>query len=449
VNRADTGRPRTALGRTALLSTGARTDRTDDPELRLAARRLAMQFTGLIVVLLLLVGGLVLGIVSAGQQEASDQELRNSASIDSPDEAPDGVYLIVVDDGRLRTSRDLPAQLPDEDALRSVAETGKSVESSVRIDGHDYRVLTSQDGPHLTQVAVDQHQRDEERGRLILALSVSGILAAVAAWFLATWMARRAMQPLAEALALQRRFVADASHELRTPLTVLSTRAQMLRRRLPALTGPDHDGAPGASAQIRGQVDEIVQDSRMLTEILEDLLIAADPREVLEQQPLDIAALADEAVASLRPAAEHQNLTLERTGSAAPVMVNGARIALHRLFTALVSNAVDHAVHSVQVDVQIVGANAVIRVSDDGPGFPAGTDARAFERFASTRAGAPAGAGDASESAAADADAAAPRHYGLGLALVAEVAARHGGSVSIEPLSGRGATVAVFLPARR
>ena len=187
----------------------------------------------------------------------------------------------------------------------------------------------------------------------------------------------------------------------------------------------------------------------MLTEILEDLLIAADPREVLEQQPLDIAALADEAVASLRPAAEHQNLTLERTGSAAPVMVNGARIALHRLFTALVSNAVDHAVHSVQVDVQIVGANAVIRVSDDGPGFPAGTDARAFERFASTRAGAPAGAGDASESAAADADAAAPRHYGLGLALVAEVAARHGGSVSIEPLSGRGATVAVFLPARR
>ena len=448
MSREGAGRSRTALGRTASASAGVRGDHTDDPELRRAARRLAIQFTGLSVVLLLLVGGLVLGIVSAGQQEASDQELSNSASIDSPDEAPDGVYLIVVDDGRLRTSRDLPAQLPDEHALRSVAETGEAVESSVSIDGHAYRVLTSQNGPHLTQVAVDQHQRDEERGRLILALSVSGILAAVAAWFLATWMARRAMQPLAEALALQRRFVADASHELRTPLTVLSTRAQMLKRRLPGLTGPDgDDGAPGGSAQIRGQVDEIVQDSRMLTEILEDLLIAADPREVLEQQPLDLAALADEAVAALRPAAERQDLALERTGSTPPVMVNGARIALHRLVTALVSNALDHAVHGVRVDVQIVAANAVIRVSDDGPGFPAGTDARAFERFASTRSGVP--ARGAEPDAAEEAAEAAPRHYGLGLALVAEVAARHGGSVSIEPYRGAGATVAVTLPARR
>jgi len=415
-----------------------------NPELRRAARRLAVQFTSLIVVLLVLVGALVLAIVSAGQQEASDQTLRNSAAIDSPDEAPNGVYLVVVDDGRIRASRNLPAELPDEAALRSVAATGDAVESAVTIAGHEYRVVTSVNGPHLTQVAVDQHQQAEELDRLLLALAVSGMLAAVAAWFLATWMARRAMKPLAEALALQRRFVADASHELRTPLTVLSTRAQMLRRRLPAEEGADIQGhADGhvearradEASEIRGQVDEIVQDSRLLTEILEDLLIAADPRQIPEQKPVDLAALADEAVASMRDGAHAAGLSLERTGAPGPVMVGGARIALLRLFTALISNAIDHATHSVFVDVKNLGSSTVIRVRDDGPGFLSGTDKRSFERFASTR---PTEGGEQTA-----------RHYGLGLALVAEVAARHGGSVAIEPYDGSGATVVVTLPLRR
>ncbi|WEO75765.1 HAMP domain-containing sensor histidine kinase [Cryobacterium sp. SO2] len=416
-------------------------------ELRRAARRLAVQFTALIVVLLVLVGALAMAIVSAAQQEASDQELQNSAAIDSPEETPTGVYLMVVDDGRLRASRELPAELPDEAALSEVAASGESVETSVTIDGHSYRVLTSVVGPHLTQVAVDQHQREEEQGRLFLALSVSVVLAAVAAWFLAAWMARRAMRPLAQALALQRRFVADASHELRTPLTVLSTRAQMLRRRLPADAAPANavpaDAVPGdvvptateSVSSIRGQVDEIIQDSRLLTEILEDLLIAADPREVAERTPLDLAGLGDDAVVALRDSAARRGITLERTGSTEPVMVNGAKIALHRLFTALVSNALDHATGAVRVEITTSGANAVVRVRDDGPGFPPDLSGRAFERFASARPG--------------ETGQGAPRHYGLGLALVAEVAGRHGGTVAIEPSDGTGAVVVVTLPLHR
>ena len=104
-----------------------------------------------------------------------------------------------------------------------------------------------------------------------------------------------------------------------------------------------------------------------------------------------------------------------------------------RLFISLISNAVDHATHTVRVDVVASGRTAEIRVGDDGPGFPADMRERAFERFSSSRAG--------------SREDAAPRHYGLGLALVAEVAARHGGDVRVEPTEpGTGAMIVVRLP---
>ena len=73
----------------------------------------------------------------------------------------------------------------------------------------------------------------------------------------------------------------------------------------------------------------------------------------------------------------------------------------------------------------------MLTVADDGPGFPQDDPSRAFERFASARDGE-----TATETS---------RHYGLGLALVAEVTARHGGKVRASNAGG-GAVVTVTLP---
>ncbi|MGY4858143.1 sensor histidine kinase [Cryobacterium sp. AP23] len=393
-----------------------RAPRPDD--LRAAAVRLTVQFTALMLVVLILVVGIVFAIVSASVAESATEELAAAARLDSPEDAGEGVYLSIVGDGRVIASRELPAGLADADAIAAVSAGGTDVTGTRTIDGKSYRMLTTtvtggRGGARVVQVAIDQHENDEELRRLTVALLAAGLVAVAVSGVAAYWMARRSIRPLAEALALQRRFVADASHELRTPLTLLSTRAQLLRRR-------DQSGVP---ADVTEAVDEILTDSRALTGILDDLLIAADPRSVADPVPVDLAATADQAVGLLRDEAAGRGITLHRAGADGPVVIAGSPPALLRLVIALATNAIDHARTAVTVTVTTDGRYATIRVADDGPGFAPEVTDTAFERFASGRAAA---------------DPGAPRHYGLGLAIVAEITRRHGGTVAIEPPGSAG-----------
>jgi two-component system OmpR family sensor kinase len=401
---------------------------SDDLEMRRAVRRLSVQFTALIAVLFLLLGALVYGLVSRSASESLDRTLRDAAQVDSPRDLPSGVWIMIVDDdNHTVTSRELPSGLPDAAALEQVRASGQTLETEVSSGEHRYRVVTTMEHGGLIQAAVDEHEANEELSRLLSALFAAGIAALVVSSIAATWMARRAIRPLADALSLQRRFVADASHELRTPLTLLSTRAQLLRRQLPVA---DDDPV------LRAGLDEIVQDAGDLTATLEDLLIAADPREVATFGAVDLAAVARDTVASFQAEASSRNIELPAPADGTTVVVSGTEPALQRMLVALVENALDHARSRVQVAVEADGRQALLTVADDGPGFPPDVVGRAFERFATARP--------------AEAEPAGPRHYGLGLALVAEVATRHGGSVAIAPnLPSGGASIRVRIPLLR
>jgi len=242
------------------------------------------------------------------------------------------------------------------------------------------------------------------------------------------WLARRAVQPMVGALSLQRRFVADASHELRTPLTLLATRAQLLSRHVAA------DGV--ASDRVNHDVEGLLADSAALTSVLDDMLVAADSRSV-DAVPVDVAAIADEVVDAARAAAHDRGVELARAGEDHVVALASAP-SVRRAVTALIDNAVGHA--RTSVEVRVVGGShaAVLIVEDDGPGLPS-DGADLFLRFATSRADA--------------ADPAAPKHYGLGLALVAEVAAQHGGRVRAgaraDGRAGAAITLELPSPARR
>jgi signal transduction histidine kinase len=243
---------------------------------------------------------------------------------------------------------------------------------------------------------------------------------------------------MSAALALQRRFVADAGHELRTPLTLLGTRAQLLRRRLQQVVAGD---PPRAWSDCRpltvgtltdralDDVDGIVTDSAHLAAILDDLLLAADPLTARPQQVVDLTAVCRDAVRSAAPAAQDRGIMLHGPADAdGPVEVVGSAVALHRALTALVDNALRHARSSVSVAAGRERGHAVVAVADDGPGIDPKLAPRLFDRFAT---GAPAPGQDR-------------RRYGLGLALVAEIAAAHGGDVAVGVPPGT--TLRISLP---
>ncbi|MEO7015760.1 MAG: HAMP domain-containing sensor histidine kinase [Leifsonia sp.] len=410
----------------------------ENREVRSAAMRLAAQFAALILVLFTILGGVVYTIVAAGQAQAAQRTVMDASRVDSPHDVPPSVLLTIVTPDTTISSPNLPAGLPDLAAIDRVRDSEQGEQSTKIVGGRTYLISTSAHDGRVTQVAYDLHEQQEEMARLLTALIVTGAIAVVAAAGLSILISRRAMRPLADALAMQRRFVADASHELRTPLTLLSTRAQLVRRRARESGRSVKNGASATTADniLLDGLDEIVDDSRALGEIVEDLLIAADPRETSAREPVDLSEVASDAVQRMRPRTDERGITLEIAADE-PVIVDGFAVSLGRLVLALLDNAVDHAESAVQVQVQAESRSAVVRVIDDGPGFPEGEAGRVFDRFASSR----------TESAQVSAPAGPSRHYGLGLALVAEVAARHGGTVRAanDGPSG-GASVTVTLP---
>lgn len=380
----------------------------DRRELRSASVRLAVQFSVVIVALFLVLGAVVYIVVSAGQTEAAHRALADASMVDSVHDAPRDLLVTVITPQGRDSSPDLPKGLPDEKALQEVGEHGGSRVETIVAGGQRYLTQTNIRRGKVVQISYGLAEQEEELDRLLTALVISGAIATVASAGIGLLLARRSMRPMAEALALQRRFVADAGHELRTPLTLLSTRAQLLRRSLA------HGGAANAEDEVRSGLQEIVDDSRALTEIIEDLLTAADPRQSAEAEEVDLGELAEVVARSAQGQAYERGLTIE-TRTAPGAEVTGAPVALRRMLVALVDNALDHARTRIRLDVSSARDGVALTIEDDGPGFEEGLEQLAFDRFATSRRS----------------DSGGPsRHYGLGLALVAEVVSRHHGRVT-------------------
>jgi two-component system OmpR family sensor kinase len=234
--------------------------------------------------------------------------------------------------------------------------------------------------------------------------------------------ARRAVAPLGDALARQRRFVTDAGHELRTPLTVMYTRAQLIARRMP----PDDPALPA--------MRQLLDDSRVLGEVVDELLdsaqLTADPG---RGEPVDVRELLHAVAISLAVLADERDVTLTVTVPA-DARVNGSRPALRRAVTALVDNALGHTPAPGVIDIAatVTGDRVVLSVTDTGEGLAGSDPDELTRRFAS---------------GPRSADGPGGRRFGLGLALVREVAIAHGGTLKLGTGPAGGVRAEIVLPA--
>ncbi len=204
---------------------------------------------------------------------------------------------------------------------------------------------------------------------------------------------------LADAQQRQRDLVSDTAHELRSPIA--SIRAQLE-------VAMDHpDGLDWLET-----ARDVHADTLRLARLTEDLLLLARlDGQHLRRRPTDLSAVCG-SVAARYTAARMP----VRADVAAPCVVAGDPDALSRLLVNLLDNAVRHAASQVCVSVRGDDGCAVLVVSDDGPGIPAGDTERVFGRFsrldnARNRTG--------------------EQGAGLGLSIVRSTAEAHGGSVSL------------------
>ena len=238
-----------------------------------------------------------------------------------------------------------------------------------------------------------------------------------------TAAAQEARRVAEDAAAARARFLAMMSHEMRTPLNGVAGFADLLAGRA--------DLDPEAVRQAR----QIRESSDGLLMLVEDILDFARGEHAVSPEPLDLAAVAREAMGPSRAAADALGLSLTIDDRLPPrSRFHCDRRALRQALHPLIANAVKFTSEGgVSVRLDRAGDGVAIRVSDTGCGIEPAHHARLFEAFSQA---------DASTSRLHDG-------AGLGLALVARHVRRLGGRVEVDSRPGEGSTFTLHLPLTR
>lgn len=231
---------------------------------------------------------------------------------------------------------------------------------------------------------------------------------------------RRAIADTTERLAAARvsqdRLVADAAHELRTPLATLRASIDVALRRERSI------------AELRTTLEQSREEVDRLAALASSLLdLAALRASPLERRRGDLVSVLVEAVDAARLLAEARGIVVE-LDAPEQLPCELAAAAIRQAIDNLLGNAIKFspAASEVAVTLRREGARACLRVLDRGPGVPTSEREAIFEPFHRVALDRPG--------------------KGLGLAIVRDVAERHGGRVWVEDREGGGAAFCFELP---
>ncbi|MFE7443628.1 ATP-binding protein [Streptomyces chartreusis] len=405
-------------------------------------RRRLIQSTLAVVLVVIAVFGVSLVIVetrtitSTAQERVDTEAVRLASIVDSRllgDETVDAKVLRE----QVQGDRYAEIRIPQKPVIQvGTKPTGDVI--SARETGEEGETVTVQE---------PRSSVTREVGRTLLIIAAVALLAVIAAVLLAVRQANRLASPLtdlaetaerlgsgdprprhkrygvpeldrvadvldssaeriARMLTAERRLAADASHQLRTPLTALSMRLEEI-----TLTDdPDtvKDEATIALTQVE-RLTDVVQ--RLLTN-------SRDPR-TGSAVTFDLDEVIQQQLAEWRPAYRSAGRAIVSSGKRHLKAV-GTPGAVAQVLAALIENSLMHGGGTVALRTRVTGNQAVIEVTDEGPGVPADLGARIFERAISGR-----------------------NSTGIGLAVARDLAEADGGR--LEMLQAKPPVIALFL----
>ncbi|BAZ09064.1 two-component sensor histidine kinase [Calothrix sp. NIES-4071] len=263
-------------------------------------------------------------------------------------------------------------------------------------------------------------QNDLAQLRLVLLLTVPATLGVIglAGW----WLGGLAMQPIRESYDQLQRFTADASHELRSPLSAINSNAQYgLISNKPSVQ--------------RQRFENIVDIAKSMTILVNNLLFLARhagrlPPESL--QPVDLKSELTKIASEYANQEIAQHINLTYTLPASSLIVLGDSNLLHQAVTNLLTNACKYTKAGGQVQLNLFAQSswAVIEVTDTGIGISKADLPYIFDRFYRVDKKRARSSGG----------------YGLGLSIVHQIVAAHGGDIRVKSVIEKGSTFKIILP---
>jgi signal transduction histidine kinase/CheY-like chemotaxis protein len=232
---------------------------------------------------------------------------------------------------------------------------------------------------------------------------------------------------LRRANAFKSEILGKVAHDLKNPLGVIMGRSEMLTDMTAAKSvSPDSVGT---------QAKHIHESAQRLLDMVDSLLAdaMADALDIsIRREPVDIAVLVNEVIDASRPLIERKKQEI-KVAVAGKLVVSGDHDRLREAIDNLLSNGIKYNPPggSFEVTTARAGNDAVIRVSDNGPGMSPEDMSRVFGRF--QRLSAKPTAGESST--------------GLGLSIAKRIVELHGGRIVADsPGPGRGTTFTISLP---
>ncbi len=228
----------------------------------------------------------------------------------------------------------------------------------------------------------------------------------------------RLLLRLEETFATQRQFSANAAHELRTPLAVMSTKFEVFEKN----KNPDEADYKEAIGMARSQTDR-------LSHVIDILLEMTELQSAPKSDSISLSEITEEVICDLVAVAEKKNISLVQDDG--EVRLTGSDTLVYRAIYNLIENAIKYNKEDGKVSVAITEDEnfAKVIITDTGSGIAKEDWDKIFEPFFRVDKSRSRSMGGA----------------GLGLALVKEIAVRHGGDVKVIESSNKGSSIELSL----